>query len=120
MPSPQTAAHGAGKSVSCMPNIELHGFETVLVRGVRDAVLGMACPGGIKAHLCEDLVVTITQSDVENGHGRKAPFVRVFYETLREREDCLEILKRVPNIKSAFDVEFVQLAGFCSIPPKTT
>ena len=99
-----------------MPNIELHGFEPQLASDVRNVIFGKAR----RSSLEEELVVTFSDSDPRDWHGRKSPFMRVFYEREKERRGCLDILQQVPNARKCFfDVEFVQVADFCSIPPKT-
>ena len=118
MPSPQNAAHGAGKSIVCMPNIELHSFGDQ-TRFVKEAVWTGFFHNETLITFADDVVLTTFPSESDNKHGRRSPFIRVFFETQKEMRICERILLNVPNLRKCFfDVEFVRVARFLSIPQK--
>lgn len=103
-----------------MANIEIHGFGDK-TKNVKDAIwAGFLHNEELRDFARnEEVVVTTFASFTGDIHGRSAPFVRVFFATKKEKETCLAVLKRVPNLyQVCFDVEFVQVEDFCRVPPK--
>ena len=116
-----------GKSeLDTITNIELHGFgDWTLV--VEKAIWNRVPPAGFESpgtNFWNKLVVTTFPSEARNLQKEPSPFVRVFYESLREKGQCSDILYRVPDsvkffFDARFDVEFVKVDGCISVPLKS-
>lgn len=102
-----------------MPNIELHGFVEK-TKQVKDAVWAGFLGTEHLREFSEDIVVIEFSSMTDNVHGRRSPFIRVFFGTKDEKEKCKDVLSHVPNMYGgiSFDVEFIQVEDFCIFPPK--
>lgn len=79
-----------------MPNIELHGFAE-RTEDVKEAVWASCFhTEKLLTEFSEEVVVTTFPSVTDNKHGRRSPFVRVFFRHDKKRKTACRFLLEFP------------------------